>query len=643
MRFLYPLLALILTVLPLSAQELFRGTAPDWVQPITVPDPTPALLEMAEDGQLYVLSDQQVAWAGEERFTYQRTATKVTERAGLEATAAISIDFDPAFEVVTLTRLVVIRDGVEIDQSDLAADVFRRETQLEDGILDGTLTAFLQVKDLRVGDVVDYAYVRRSLPMVKGGSRGGMAYLEYSVPVAESRLILNWPTDWPTYFSGWPKRVEYKQTPYAGGIRHQWVRLNHVPVEVEENTPIEYDNDALIRYSADADWAGIVGALSPYYMADYPLGQAWDDKVNAIRNNYFSDGERAVAALRAVQEELRYVSLSIGAGGIFARKPEESTASGFGDCKDKALLLRVMLDRLGIEAYVALTDIDEGYALPKAKPYLGAFDHAIVRATVDGVEFWMDPTMSHQGGDIYSSATPDYGFALPLTGDQQVLQAIAISPDTQWSRWSEERFNFTLAGVFLGVTTVFQGEAADSYRDRVATTPKRDIERDYLDYYAGLYPGTRQVLPLGVTDDLTMNQITVEERYFLPGPSLFENGLREDFGFGAEDFADNLPDAQVGARVAPMFTGSAATFSHTVTITNAPISFTPPEGVTRENAAFNFYFEGWETGTGGMTLQWTFTRKGPVIRPDDVAAVLDDADVVEGASWFTWDLRPEVE
>jgi transglutaminase-like putative cysteine protease len=643
MRFLYPLLALILTVLPLSAQELFRGTAPDWVQPITVPDPTPALLEMAEDGQLYVLSDQQVAWAGEERFTYQRTATKVTERAGLEATAAISIDFDPAFEVVTLTRLVVIRDGVEIDQSDLAADVFRRETQLEDGILDGTLTAFLQVKDLRVGDVVDYAYVRRSLPLVKGGSRGGMAYLEYSVPVAESRLILNWPTDWPTYFSGWPKRVEYKQTPYAGGIRHQWVRLNHVPVDVEENTPIEYDNDALIRYSADADWAGIVGALSPYYMADYPLGQVWDDKVNAIRNNYFSDGERAVAALRAVQEELRYVSLSIGAGGIFARKPEESTASGFGDCKDKALLLRVMLDRLGIEAYVALTDIDEGYALPKAKPYLGAFDHAIVRATVDGVEFWMDPTMSHQGGDIYSSATPDYGFALPLTGDQQVLQAIAISPDTQWSRWSEERFNFTLAGVFLGVTTVFQGEAADSYRDRVATTPKRDIERDYLDYYAGLYPGTRQVLPLGVTDDLTMNQITVEERYFLPGPSLFENGLREDFGFGAEDFADNLPDAQVGARVAPMFTGSAATFSHTVTITNAPISFTPPEGVTRENAAFNFYFEGWETGTGGMTLQWTFTRKGPVIRPDDVAAVLDDADAVEGASWFTWDLRPEVE
>jgi transglutaminase-like putative cysteine protease len=536
-----------------------------------------------------------------------------------------------------------MRGGKEINHINLAAETFRREEGLENGVIDGSLTAFLQIPDLRMGDVVDYAYVRRTLPMVKGGNRGGMSYLEYAVPVAQTRLILNWPANWPTYFSGWPKRVDYTQTPIAGGTRHQWLRNGHVPTEVEDNTPLTYDGDALIRYSAEADWSAIAGALSPYYMADYPLGKVWDDKVNAIRNAYFTDGERAIAALRAVQEELRYVSLSVGAGGIFARKPEEVTASGFGDCKDKALLLRIMLDRLGIEAYVALADIDEGSVLPKVKPYLGAFDHAIVRMTIDDYEYWVDPTRSHQGGDLYTSATPDYGFALPLTGDQQTLQAIYVSPDTQWSRWSEERFHFTLAGVFVGVTTVFQGEAADNYRERLANTPKRDIESDYLDYYAGLYPGLRQVLPLGVADDLAANQITVDERYFLPAPSLFENGLREDFGFGAEDFADNLPDVQVGPRVAPMFAGSSASYSHTVTITNAPISFTPPEGVTRENEAFGFYFEGWETGDGGMTMQWTYRRNKPIIRPEDVTAVLADADVVEDNSWFTWDLRPEVD
>jgi hypothetical protein len=263
--------------------------------------------------------------------------------------------------------------------------------------------------------------------------------------------------------------------------------------------------------------------------------------------------------------------------------------------------------------------------------------------TLDDYDYWMDPTRSHQGGDITTSAAPDYGYALALTGDQQTLQAIYVSPETQWSRWSEERFNFTLVGVFLGVTTVFQGEAADDYRARLANTPRRDIEGDYLDYYTNLYPGLRQVMPLGVVDDLVSNQITVDERYLLPGPSLFENGLREDFGFGAEDFADNLPDAQVGPRTAPMFVGSAASFSHTVTITNAPISFTPPDPVTRENVAFNYYFEGWETGDGGMTLQWTYHRNKPVIRAEDVASVLADAAVVEDNGWFTWDLRPEAE
>jgi Domain of Unknown Function with PDB structure (DUF3857) len=643
MRFIYPLLALILTILPLSAQELFRGDAPDWVQPATLPVADDDLTALAEYGIFYLLSDQQVAWQGGERFAYQRTATLVTDRAGLEEAAAVSIDFDPAFEAVTLTQLHVIRAGKVIDHKDLTAEMFRREEGLEYGVIDGSLTAFLQIPDLRVGDVVDLAYVRRTLPMVEGDNRGGRADLEYSVPVAQSRVILNWPTDWPTYFSGWPQRVEYSQTPYDGGMRHQWVRLNHVPAEIEDNTPVEHDTDATIRYSADADWSGIAAGLTPYYMADYPLGKAWDDKVNAIRNEYFSDAERAIAALRLVQDEVRYVSLSVGAGGIFARKPEEVTASGFGDCKDKALLLRIMLDRLGIEAYVALTDIDEGYGLPRVKPYLGAFDHAILRVTVDDYDYWMDPTLSHQGGDLYSIAAPDYGFALPLKGDQQSLEAILVWPDRQWLRWSEERYHFTLPGVFLGVTTTFTGAAADDFRARLANTPKRDIAADYLDYYAELYPGLRQLLPLGVSDDMVMNQVTVEERYFLPTPSLSENGLREDFGFGAEDFADNLPDAQAGPRVAPMFAGAVASYSHTVTITNAPINFTPPEPVSRDNAAFDFYFEGWETDYGGMTMQWSYNRKNPVVRADDVAGVLADAQTVEDNSWFTWDLRPEVE
>src|SRR5690606_21899698 len=143
---------------------------------------------------------------------------------------------------------------------------------------------------------------------------------------------------------------------------------------------------------------------------------------------------RAFAALRLVQDELRYVSLSVGAGGYWARKPQEVIASGFGDCKDKALLLAVILKRLGIEAAVALTDVDAGPALPEEVPMLGAFDHAIVRIRHDGASHWVDPTASHQGGGFSTAAPPPFAWALPLTGpDQRGLEPIPVTPEQGWS------------------------------------------------------------------------------------------------------------------------------------------------------------------------------------------------------------------
>ena len=61
MRFVSLILVLFLSALPVSAQELFRGPTPDWVQPAAVPVASDDLKALAEYGVLYLLSDQQVA------------------------------------------------------------------------------------------------------------------------------------------------------------------------------------------------------------------------------------------------------------------------------------------------------------------------------------------------------------------------------------------------------------------------------------------------------------------------------------------------------------------------------------------------------------------------------------------------------
>jgi transglutaminase-like putative cysteine protease len=643
-RFLFVLIASSLAALaPLrtSAEELFTGPNPNWVEVLDIPAATPALAEAAANGVLFLLSDEQVQWTDDEKQTYTRVATQVTDRIGLESAATLQFVYAPDYESLTLTRVAITRGTEIIDVTEtVQADILRRETRLEEGILDGNLTALVQVPDLRVGDVIDYSYIRRTLPLVDGANRSGKAVMEFDVPVVLSRVVVNWPQDWPIYISGWPSRVAFTQTPGDGTLRHVWTRNDHIPTPVEEAAPAGYTENVIIEYSAFPDWSGVAAALSPHYLDSYPLGPEWDAKLRAIQAEHALDGDRVIAALRAVQDDLRYVSLSIGAGGLIARTPEEVTLSGYGDCKDKALLLRSMLDKMGIEAYVALTDLDEGHSLPDREPSIWSFDHAIVKVVVDGSTYWMDPTASHEGGDLFSAVTPDFGFALPLSGpDQQQLEPIFVSYNSTWTTNVDESYRFGLLGAYLTVTTSHFGTAANAYRQRLGSAPRSQISSDYLDYYAGRYPGLRLLAPLDVADDRLYNQITVTERYLIPITAI-TGRLQENFEFVAEDYAAYLPDAAAEPRSADLDMGEMRTHYHRVAVTNAPIDFNLPDPVSVYNDGFSYSFSGYAPAAGEVVLEWSYTQNLRFVPAAAADQVLRDADVVGENSWFAWDLRP---
>jgi transglutaminase-like putative cysteine protease len=645
MRFLIALLSLLSLNTFAAAQELGRAETPAWVDELPLLNPDPAIEAQALDGVHYILSDFQIRWNGDLRETYGRTVMKVTDRAGLERAATISFEFDPKLDQMILTRLVIIRDGQEIDLRDtVQAELVRREQRLEEGIIDGTLTAWVQIPDLRVGDIVDHASLRIMQPLIPGGERFGYSTLEWGVPVQLSRTVLYWPEEWTLNVAPVPDRIAYSVAgaPKDGIIRHEWQKVNHLPDRWEDNIPRGFEEEAVLRFSADPDWGALSAALTPYYAADYPLTPEWETKLKAISDASSDPETRAIAALRLVQDELRYVSLSVGAGGIFARLPVEVTTSGFGDCKDKALLLVTLLRRLGIKAEVALTDIDAGQALPLDKPSLGAFDHAIVRIRVGGQEHWVDPTMSHQGGGFATLTPPDYAFALPLAGPgQTALEAIPTSPERAWSTDVTESFQFSALGVLLEVRSVYGGGAADGMRARWATTPVARMSADYLEYYRGRYPGLTMVREMEMTDDRSVNRLEMVERYLLPPAALGGTDLELAFPFSTEDFASNLPDRLPTARRAPLDAGAAAHFRHSVRVRGAPIEFLAPEGEVIENAGFRFEFSGHVPEPGAMDLEWTHARKGKVVTAKDAEAVIRDGGRVYDLTWFTWDLSPE--
>jgi hypothetical protein len=642
-------LALVLSLtlalpLPAGADELFRAPAPDWAELLPVPAATDSLRAGSRGGVMRLMSDRQVLWSGEEVFTFTREVTEVTDPGGVGVAAAITVGFDPAFETVTLTHLDVIRAGQVIAHGDIPATLLGPPAGQGGGMTDAGadtgLTAALRVPGLQVGDIVDVGLLRRSLPRFPGDNRGGSHRIDQDVPVGVARLVLNWPADWPTYFSGWPARVAYAAAAGPDGtLRHTWTSRDHAAPPAPAAAPPGWSGALVLEWSADPDWSGIAAALADHYLQPYSLG-AWDSRVEEIRARHATDAERAIAALRMVQDDLRTTGRPVGAGGLSARAPAEVIAAGVGDGKDKALLLRTMLDRLGIRAWVALTHRTDGPALNGRKPRAEAFDHAIVTFRVDGMTYWADPALTHQGGDIWTMVPPDYGFALPLDGpNRQALEPIPQAYTMQESRTVTEDYAFGLAGVHLSAITTFSGRSADDYRRVLADTPRPQIEADFRDHYAGLYPGLRQIAPLEVSDDRAYNTITLTARYFLPSPDLWAGGLIRSFPFTAPDFTADLPAAVEAGRVAPVWFGPLASYSHAVIISGTPIAFRPPAQVFVANEAWSYGFDAWEGEAGGMSMNWSFNRLRRDLPAAEAAPALADAQAVTASTFFTWNLR----
>ena len=644
--------AIVGIVLPmqLAAQTLDIAAPPAWVEDVALPDASQAamvaLRARASGGVLAHLVDSQIIWEGEERLVHYRLVQEVTDRAGLETAATVQHEFDPAYETLTLTRLDVIRDGDRIGYRDaVTPDIVRRETRLEDGILDGTLTAIVQVPGLRVGDIVDYSFVRRERPVFKGSERAVFVALEFDEPSLLTRHVGNWPADWPFVLGDLPDRVKHDVDAGTEVVRHIFTRAGNVPPRFEDRTPADADVYAEVQYGTSRDWGEALGELAAFYRSERDIPAAWADRVAEIGRRHAAPGARAIAALRLVQDEIRYVGIEIGAGGYFARDPAVVVAQTYGDCKDKALLLRTILRRLGIAAEVALTDLDQGYDLPNMLPSVGAFDHMIVRAEIEGQVHWMDPTLSHQGGSIDVAVAPDYGYALALGGTpagrgELRLEPIWLTRAMAWGSSTTERFQFTPLGVLLNVSSRMTGAAADSRRYDWATDARAEIDDGFLRFYEARYPGILRVAPLAVEDRRDGNEFLMEERYFLPMPAIIENRLNEDFVFGAEDFTRHLRDAVTGTRRAPLSIGREQISRHRIEVTGLPVGLSPPEAVSLANRAFSFGFVGQSRDDDRLTLEWTYHATARSVQPEHVPELIRHAETLADNVSFVWDIRP---
>lgn len=489
--------ALIACASPAWAQDKPTvAPPPTWVDPVAIPAPDPALKDRPV--QILLLNSQSRYRKDGLRDHFVESATLVQSPQGLGAIGNLEFSWQPGVSELVIHKVRIVRGATIIDllPKDRDFTVLRRENNLEGAVLDGALTAVLQPEGLTVGDVVNIAWTIRLKPAAATPGAENLLALTHDLPTR--RLLLR-----ETWDDGVPMRWRATEAMGKPRLRKNGT-TSELTLELEnalgpkppEGAPPRFAVPAILELTSYAGWADISRTMAPLYAQaqavapDSPLKQ----EIGRIAASSSDPGLRAMAALRLVQDKIRYFALAMGEGGYVPATADETWKRRFGDCKGKTVTLLALLAGLGIEAEPVLVGNVFGDSLGERLPMMRLFDHVIVRARIGGRSYWLDGTRS---GDRSLEALQSSPFrhGLPVRPVGATLEPLPLLPpvaplsDVSIRYDASGGFNrlvpFTVDIVFRGDLAIAlrtaldaQGEAAlaETLKNQVPAIPNNELE-----------------------------------------------------------------------------------------------------------------------------------------------------------------------
>ena len=426
-RFFYMLLASALfqdTALAKN-DKVERGPAPDWsnaADPMPVPPDTMGLIFVRAQDVVVHLDDRG-------QTNYNGFRIKILHSNALQA-GNLAITWNPASGAPIVHAIKIYRDGKVIDVlPDISFEILRRENQLEAAVLDGMLTAVARVADLRVGDELEFAHsVRQSDPTL-GNIDSGVLFLAGNAAPGRFRLALNWtPGQQPlTKMTG-----DMQAIAQTDSRSIELLFDNPKNLSPAKDAPPRYNWARALEFTDYPDWASVSKRFAPLYAkaSTLPANSSLKKEASRIAETYATPLERASAALKLVQQDVRYIYVGLDGGNLTPASADETWNRRYGDCKGKTTLLLALLQELGIEALPILANnsgTDDG--LDDRLPSPSAFDHVLVRANIDGKRYFLDGTMPPVSGPASEPVLP-YRWILSLSKEGSSLERLDWRPAT---------------------------------------------------------------------------------------------------------------------------------------------------------------------------------------------------------------------
>jgi len=460
----------------------------------------------------WLLVDHQINARNDEQFYH--FARQILTSSGVMRFSHITVEYDPSCEALTFHWVRLWRGGEcfnRLDRSKIQTSQGGLNT--ESFLFSSQQSATLLLEDVRVGDIIEYAYtIEGSNPALDGKFVADIP-LQFAEPVDSLYTRLVWPHPRLLYIQNHGTDFQPRTLYKSNLVEFIWSLQKVAPLRREPPTPIWYDPWPWVQLSEFHLWSDVnKWALRLFSTTNAPEPEL----ANKIKEwKALPEAEdRLLAALRFVQEDVRYLAVEGGSAGYQPASASAVFARRYGDCKDKTLLLVSILRALKIEAYPVLVNSRRRQTLADMHPSPILFDHAITAATLNEQTYWLDATAMYERGPLAVRSWPNYGRGLLIRPGVDALTEIPPCPVQPKTTVVEHVHVRGLnSETSMRIVTEAEGSDAEGLRQHFATTPREDLEREYLNDQAKLYPDIRPTGPLLFTDDEQQNRIEIVESY----------------------------------------------------------------------------------------------------------------------------------
>ena len=526
------------------------GAPPQWVQEHAF---------RAADDDFYRLVDTQF-WIDDADYRmYRRVVAHAEDRDAVSFLGTQRLTYRSAWQTLELHHVRVHRDGQVIDVLD-KADIgsARPGYDPQTALYDDRTEAVVLVHDLRVGDLLDYAWSVSGSPPNEQDHHE--LWLSTPSGYAADREEISVITPRGTQAVVLGGAVEGDPYPLGPRLRTTWSLDETDTVDVPADAPSGWGDPRSVAFTSLDDWADVSAWARPLY--DKRL-EPDDELALQIRKwSALEPENRARAAVDFVQDEVRYLAIAFGPHALEPHEPDRVLQRRFGDCKDKSLLLVSLLRELNVRAEPALVSSYKGRQLPDVPPMIGAFDHVIVRIHLEDGPVWVDPTRSLEGGPLADRSPPPFHYALPITEEGLVALPGVDVGNTRVHVEETIKANLEYRRGVLSVDTVHHGREARSVRSEVESRGEAAMAERYVEFYGSGGWKVEPRLPAEFSDDRDANVYRVTEDYTVT-EFMDDEGTLSTHAWLISNWLPQAPEAD---RVAPVALHGPAKVRYTLKV-----------------------------------------------------------------------------